>query len=152
LAIGGRVRYWRAMSQEDVEDLIRGAYAKFNRAKPDPSGEGKLASLGFYHPDAVYVNDANDPDPGIHRGLEAVREQVRRWVEAYPDLQVEPLEIETNGDRAFVWVRFSGHGAESGIPIDMELAHIVTVKDGKVLRVEEYSNRSDGLEAAGLSK
>ena len=138
------------MSQEDVEDFIRGAYAKFNRAKPDTSGEGKLASLDFYHPDAVYVNDANDPDPGIHRGIGAVREQVRRWVEAYPDLQVEPLEIQTNGDRAFVWVRFSGHGAESGVPIDMELAHAVTVKDGKVLRVEEYSNRADGLEAAGL--
>ncbi|MDP9270872.1 MAG: nuclear transport factor 2 family protein [Chloroflexota bacterium] len=150
MAIGGRVGYWRAMSQEDVEDIIRGAYAKFNRAKPDTSGEGKLASLDFYHPDAVYVNDANDPDPGIHRGIGAVREQVRRWVEAYPDLQVEPLEIQTNGDQAFVWVRFSGHGAESGVPIDMELAHAVTVKDGKVLRVEEYSNRADGLEAAGL--
>jgi hypothetical protein len=32
----------------------------------------------------------------------------------------------------------------------MELAQFVTVKDGKVLRVEEYSNRADGLEAAGL--
>ena len=73
-------------------------------------------------------------------------------VEAYPDLQVEPLEIQTSGDQAFVWVRFSGHGAESGVPIDMELAHIVTVKGGKVLRVEEYSDRADGLKAAGLSE
>ena len=64
--------------------------------------------------------------------------------------QVEPLEIQTSGDQAFVWVRFSGHGAESGIPIDMELAHIVTVKGGKILRVEEYSDRADGLEAVGL--
>jgi hypothetical protein len=53
-----------------------------------------------------------------------------RWVEAYPDLQA--LEIQTNGDWAFVWVRFSGHGAGSGVPIDMEMAHVVTVKGGKV--------------------
>jgi ketosteroid isomerase-like protein len=148
LAIGGRMGYWRGMSQENVEDFIRGAYARFNRAEPGVSG--KLASLDFYHPDAVYVNDARDPDSGIHTGIEAVRGQVGRWVEAYPDLEVEPLEIQTNGDQAFVWVRFSGHGAESGVPIDMELAHAVTVKDGKVLRVEEYSDRQEALEAAGL--
>jgi ketosteroid isomerase-like protein len=140
------------MSQENLEDFIRSAYARFNEAEPDPSGEHKLASLDFYDPDAVYVNDARDPDAGIHRGIEAVRQQVGRWVEAYPDLQVEPLEIHTNGDQAFVWVRFSGHGAESGVPIDMELAHVVTVKGGKVLRVEEYSDRAEGRKAAGLSE
>jgi ketosteroid isomerase-like protein len=138
------------MSQEKLEDFIRSAYARFNEAEPDSSGEHKLASLDFYDRDAVYVNDARDPDGGIHRGIEAVRQQVGRWVEAYPDLQVEPLEIQASGDQAFVWVRFSGHGAESGVPIDMELAHIVTVKGGKVLRVEEYSDRADGLKAAGL--
>ena len=81
-----------------------------------------------------------------------MRQQIGRWVEAYPDLQVEPLEIQTNGDRAFVWVRFSGHGAESGVPIDMELAHVHTFKGGKLRRIEEYSDRADGLEAAGLSE
>jgi ketosteroid isomerase-like protein len=75
---------------------------------------------------------------------------VGRWVEAYPDLQVEPLEIQTNGDRAFVWVRFSGHGAGSGVPIDMELAHVLTIRGGKTRRLEEYSERAEGLEAAGL--
>ena len=139
------------MSQEKLEDFIRSAYARFNEAEPDSSGEHKLASLDFYDRDAVYVNDARDPDAGIHRGIEAVRQQVGRWVEAYPDLQVEPLEIEANGNRAFVWVRFSGHGAASGVPIDMEMAHVLTIDEGgKTLRLEEYPERADGLEAAGL--
>jgi ketosteroid isomerase-like protein len=137
-------------SQDNLEDFIRGAYARFNRAEASASGEHKLASLDFYHPEAVYVNDANDPDPGIHMGIEAVRQQVGQWVIAYPDLQVEPLEIQTNGDHAFVWVRFSGHGAGSGAPLSMELAHVVTVEADKVLRVEEYSERVEGLRAAGL--
>ena len=139
------------MSQESLEDFIRSSYAKFNQAEPSASGEQKLASLDFYHPDAVYVNDANDPDPGIHTGIDAVKEQVGQWLRTYPDLQVEPLEIQTNGDQAFVWVRFSGHGAGSGVPIDMELAQVVTFEGRKVLRVEEYSERADGLRAAGLA-
>jgi hypothetical protein len=47
-------------------------------------------------------------------------------------------------------VRFSGHGAGSEVPIEMELAHAVTVKSDKVLRVEEHSDRADGRRAAGL--
>jgi ketosteroid isomerase-like protein len=137
---------------ENLEEFIRSAYARFNGAEREPPDEEELASLDFWHPDGVYVNDANDPDPGIHTGIAAVRRQIGRWVEAYPDLQVEPLEIQTNGDLAFVWVRFSGHGAGSGVPIDMELAHVLTVKGGKTRRLEEYQGRDDGLEAAGLSE
>ena len=140
------------MSEENVEDFVRTGYARFNRAERDPVDEQELASLDVWHPDGVYVNSASDPDPGIHRGIEAVRQQIWRWVEAYPDLQVEPLEIQTNGNRAFVWVRFSGHGAESGVPIDMELAHVNTFEGGKLRRIEEYSDRADGLKAAGLSE
>jgi ketosteroid isomerase-like protein len=140
------------MSQESLEDFIRRGYARFNASEREPPDKEEFASFDIYHPDSVYVNDANDPDAGVHEGIEAVREQIGRWVEAYPDLRVEPLEIQTSGDRAFVWVRFSGHGAVSGVPIEMEIAHIVTVEGGKVRRVEEYSNRTDGLEAVGLSE
>jgi hypothetical protein len=82
------------MSEENVEEIVRRGYARFNGAEREPPDEKELASLDVWHPDGVYVNDARDPDAGIHRGINAVRQQVGRWVEAYPDLQVEPLEIE----------------------------------------------------------
>jgi ketosteroid isomerase-like protein len=141
------------MAQENVEEIVRRGYARFNGAEREPPDEKELASLDVWHPDGVYVNSANDPDPAVHRGIEAVRRQVAQWVDAYPDLQVEPLDIQTNGDRAFAWVRFSGHGAGSGVPIDMEMAHVLTIDEGgKTLRLEEYSDRADGLDAAGLSE
>jgi hypothetical protein len=34
----------------------------------------------------------------------------------------------------------------------MELAHVLTVEGGRTRRLEEYSERADGLEAAGLSE
>jgi len=72
------------------------------------------------------------------------------WLEAYPDLKIEILEAVGNGDQVFLWVPFSGHGAASGIPIDMELAHLYTLRDGKAARVVEYMDRNEALEAAGL--
>src|SRR6266542_3419818 len=124
---------------DDLENLVRTGLERFNE------GGERIPTLEFWHADAVYVNSADDPDPGIHPGIEAVREQFRRWVDAYPDLRVEPLEIQVNGNRAFVWTRFSGHGAGSEVPVDMELAQVWTVEDGKIRRIEEYSTRSEGL-------
>jgi ketosteroid isomerase-like protein len=51
----------------------------------------------------------------------------------------------------FAWVRFAGHGAGSGVPMEMELAHVWTLRDGRAARVLEYTDRAKGLAAAGLS-
>lgn len=125
------------------EQLVREGYAAFNAGERDATAE-------WWHPDGEYVTAREDPDSQTHRGLEAITAQSRRWVDAYPDLRVEPLEIVTNGARVFVWVRFSGHGAGSDVPIDMELAHVCTVEDGRYRRIEEYFDRGEGLAAAGL--
>ena len=52
----------------------------------------------------------------------------------------------------FLWVRFSGHGEGSGAPVEMELAHVLTMRDGKVAQTVEYFDRAEALEAAGLSE
>jgi ketosteroid isomerase-like protein len=131
------------MSQANVERLL-GGYARFNAGEKEPS-------LDNWHEDAEYVASSDDPDSDTHRGIAAIREQFARWVEAYPDLRVEPLEVKSNGDTIFVWVRFAGHGAASGLPIEMELAHVHTVREGKTIRLAEYTDRSDALKAVGLA-
>jgi len=60
------------------------------------------------------------------------------------------LEAKASGDQVFLWVRFSGHGAESGIPMEMELAHLITIREGRATRTVEYMDRAEALEAAGL--
>jgi ketosteroid isomerase-like protein len=132
------------MSEENVEFALAG-YARFN------AGE-REAELWFFTPDAEYHVAREDPDSAIHRGIDAVRGQFARWVEAYPDLTVEPLEAKGKGDKVFLWVRFSGHGEGSGVPVEMELAHVLTMRDGRVARTAEYYDRAEALEAAGLSE
>ena len=130
------------MSQENV-DFVLGAYARFNAGERTPE-------LWFWHPDAEYQAAREDPDSAVHSGIEAIRKQFARWLEAYPDLRVEPLDAKAKGDRVFLWVRFIGHGAASGAPLEMELAHVYTLRDGKATRCVEYSDRAEALEAVGL--
>jgi ketosteroid isomerase-like protein len=132
------------MSKANVKFVLDG-YARFN------AGE-REAELWFFTPDAEYQVAREDPDSALHRAIDAVRAQFARWVEAYPDLTVEPLQAKGNGDKVFLWVRFSGHGEGSGAPVAMELAHVLTMRDGKVARTVEYFDRAEALEAAGLSE
>jgi ketosteroid isomerase-like protein len=126
-------------------DFVLDRYARLN------AGE-RVPDLDFWHGDGVYQAAREDPDSATHRGIAAIRAHFARWYEAYPDLRVEPREARSSGDHVFLWVRFSGHGAGSGVPIDMELAHVWTIRDGKAARVVEYFARPEALEAAGLSE
>ena len=132
------------MADENVKFVVDG-YSRFN------AGE-REAGLWFWHPDAEYHAAREDPDSAVHRGIDAIRAQFDSWLAAYPDLNVEPVEARGNGDIVFLWVRFSGHGATSGAPMEMELAHVLTIRDGRVARAVEYMDRAEALQAAGLQE
>jgi ketosteroid isomerase-like protein len=128
---------------EEIEDFILSAYRRFNQGEKVPPAD-------LWHADAEYVNSSDDPDPATHRGLEAVRKQFAKWVETYPDLTVEPLEVLVHADRVFAWTHWTGHAAQSGAPVEMKMAQVWTVEDGKIRRGEEYFDRAEALEATGL--
>jgi ketosteroid isomerase-like protein len=139
-----RIRLHQTMPAVDMEELVRWAYAYFNREhEPPPT----------WLPDGEFVNAREDPDHATYRGIEAIRKQHQGWFDSYPDLTLEPLEIRVNGDRVFVWVQFSGHGADSGLAMDMELAHVLTRdEEGRTRRLEEFFDRGEALRAAGIEE
>ena len=134
------------MSEEQNIEFVLDAYARFN------AGEVRKPELWFWNPDGEYHAAREDPDSAIHRGIDAITRQYESWLQAYPDLKVEPLEARASGDKVFLWVRFHGHGAASGAPLEMELAHVLTMRDGRVARTVEYFDRDEALEAVGLSE
>ena len=142
------------IEQEDVRVVLEG-FARFNA---DEGGLGwRLRTLPqtmatYVQADAEYHTDSRDPDSTIHRGVDAITRHLANWFEAYPDLRVEPVEAKASGDKVFVWLHFSGHGAGSKVPIDMELAHVITLRDRKWTRTVEYADRADALEAFGLKE
>jgi hypothetical protein len=132
------------MADVDLEERVREGYAHFNREHEPPP---------MWLPDGEFINAREDPDHSVHRGIDAIRRQHQSWFDSYPDLHLEPLEIRANGDRVFVWVHFSGHGADSGVAMEMELAHVITVNaEGRTRRMEEFFDRSEALAAAGLQE
>ena len=126
-----------------VEKVVAG-YARYNAGERTPE-------LDYWHEDAEFHASSMDPDTSVHRGIEAIRKQFTTWEDAYPDLRVEILEAKGTGDDVFAWVQFVGHGAASGVPIEMELAHVHTFRGDRVARLVEYPTRAEALKAVGLS-
>jgi ketosteroid isomerase-like protein len=134
------------VSQENVE-IVLDSYRRFNAGEP-------LASLvrEYHHADSEWHVAREDPDSAVYRGVAAITKHQERWIDSYPDLKLEASEAKANGDQVFAWVRVVGHGAGSGLPVDMRLAHVVTFRDGKITRLDVYYDRSEALRAVGLEE
>ncbi len=132
------------MSQENLQ-RVREQYARYNAGERAPG-------RWFWHEDAEYHTAREDPDHAVHRGIDAIGKLFVSWLESYPDLRLEIQQSEARDDTVFLWIRFTGHGAVSGIPLEMELAHVLTLSDGRATSVVEYTDRAEALEAVGLSE
>jgi ketosteroid isomerase-like protein len=106
----------------------------------------------FFDPEIEWQTSAEDPDAAIHRGVQAYKGYLEQWIESFDGLHADVDEyIDVGDDRVFTWSRFTGLGRTSGALADWHLAIIFTMRDGKVVRGEEYFDRSEALETLGRS-
>jgi ketosteroid isomerase-like protein len=126
------------MSQENVK-VVREAWDAYSGGDYD-----RIA--GFHDPHIVVVT----LEDGAVYGNNAVLANYERWDEAWEGAETSLEEVLGHGDRVFVAARFHARGRASGVEVETSLYEVYTVRDGKVLRIDEYATRDEALEAAGL--
>jgi len=137
------------MSQENVERVRRG-FDALNAAEAEDLDVWILECLDS---EIEWRTSREDPDAATHCGHKAVRRYADQWLDSFVGLHADVVEfIHAGGGRLFAWTRWTGRGRGSGIHAEWWLALVYTFRDGKVLRVEEYFDRAEALEAVGLSE
>jgi len=137
------------MSQENVEIVRRGIDA-FNAADAQ---DLDAWIIEFLDPEIEWQTSREDPDAATHRGHEAVRRYYDQWLDSFVGLHADVEEyIDAGKDRVFAWIRWTGQGHGSGIDAEWWLAIVYTLCAGRVLRAEEYFDRTEALQTAGLSE
>jgi ketosteroid isomerase-like protein len=127
----------------ELEQRIRDAYAAFV--------ERDLESLrDFWHEDAIYVNPPYAMEPGTREGRDAVVEIWNGIHSLFEFDAVDVLEIADGPGGVLVVVHYRGRGKASGAPVDVPMAHVVEIRDGRVARLAWYGTRDEAAEAAGL--
>jgi ketosteroid isomerase-like protein len=96
----------------------------------------------------VVINPAEE---GPSYGIDQIRDNFEHWKGAWDELDVEIEDVIAAGeDRVLLTAHHRGRGRASGVEVDTRLYSIYTLRSGKVLRTDEYADRAEALEAAGL--
>jgi uncharacterized protein len=132
------------MSEENVE-VVRGIYERFS--------EGDFrASVDLLDPHIVFTLMTNAPDADVHVGVEAVAAATRDLLETWADYKLKAEEFIPAGDGVLVSVRQQGVARISGVPTDEHFFTLWSFRGRKVIRIENFPERAEALEAAGLSE
>ena len=130
------------MSQENVE-LVRAAYAAWNEGDLD-------AALDLADPEIEVVQDSQIPGSTAVTG----RHQFRLWLESFYDtwesFEITPTDITQVADRVVVVAQVRARGKTTGIPVETQIGHVLTVRRGRAVRWESYPHPNQALEAVGL--
>jgi ketosteroid isomerase-like protein len=100
-------------------------------------------ALSYADPDIVW----NPIEELPTQGHDAVRASLARWKAEWDDYEVLPEEFVDSEDRVLATVRLRGRGRGSGVEIDARFYDLYTLRDGKIVRMDQFTERSQALEA-----
>jgi ketosteroid isomerase-like protein len=136
------------MSEENVE-VVRRTYEVFDEQGANEQAVFALIEAGLMDPDVELDLRNAYPDGGIVR-LATMSE----YLETEPwgrSISFEPESFRAIGaDQVLTFVRLRVVGTESGIEVAGRTAHLATLRERRVIRVEVFTDRRKALEAAGL--
>jgi ketosteroid isomerase-like protein len=129
------------LSRENVE-RIRSAYEAVTR------GDLESIMIELVDPDIVLRDRPEAPDPRTYRGREGVLEALASSDESFEEFNLVPQELEAVGDQVVVTLRMFGRGRGSGVPVEETIAHLWTMREGKAVAMQVYSDPEDALRDA----
>jgi ketosteroid isomerase-like protein len=134
------------MSPENVE-IVR----RFLEALDRRDYDGAIPSL---HDHVEWHNTAAFPGPRTITGPKAIIEFWQTLTESFDPSEggTEIERVAASGDRVVVGLRSRGHGAGSGVPIDVRYALNISLRRNRIARVDVSGDFASALEAAGLSE
>jgi ketosteroid isomerase-like protein len=132
------------MSDELIA-LVRSGYEALNRRDFD----GWMQQLD---PDVEVYELPEAPEPVVYRRPEGVRRWLEQQDEIFEEFSIEPTEIVVSGDVALATVVLHGRGRGSSAPVTIKLFHVLTIRDGRVLRVRGFLNEADARHAAAADE
>ena len=137
------------MSQENVE-IVRRGFEGFRAglARGDP---GAVFDSGVLAPDAEWIPAPNTPGlRPVYRGREGFVEFMGTWTEDFGwSIELERL-IDAGNDRVVAMFHQHATGSASGATVELHMALLYELENGRVIRMRNFPDPAEALEAAGL--
>jgi ketosteroid isomerase-like protein len=129
------------MSQEAL-DIVRESAERWN------AGDFE-AMFELYADDMVVVTGEHWPEANVTmEGKDAFRESTHEWLEIWKSVELEPHDVQAYGDRIVAHGCWRSTGRASGVEGTMPIHMVLTVRDGKIARLEWYPDNERAVAAA----
>jgi ketosteroid isomerase-like protein len=130
----------------DNATIIRGMYEAFARgdvpavlAALDPRVEWREAEHIPYVADGAFIG----PDAVLNGVFGPLMQQ-------FDNFQIDVRRIVAAGDTVLVEARYHAMGKATGKVLDSQVAHVFDLRDGKVVRFQQYTDTWQHADVTGL--
>ena len=128
-----------------LEQSLRNVYAAL--------GTNIYAVLDMFDPDVELIQKAQQLDSaGTFKGHAGLVKSLAEIRQAFPDFSFELEELFDAGDgeHYVASLRLRGTGRGSGVAVDTNPGHFLTLRDGKIVRMEVFGTLDLALAAARI--
>jgi ketosteroid isomerase-like protein len=113
------------------------------------------AAAALFHPDLEYYPYREFVEAGLaepcYHGPSGYRAYITATYDVWgTEVRLYPTELIDLGDRLVLLADMPMRAQGSGVPLAESYATIATLKDGRVIRQQDYLNQAEALSAAGL--
>ena len=86
--------------------------------------------------------------PGAKRGVEGFLTVYREYAEMWESYSLKPQRFVEVGDKVVVEAKIAGTTRRGGVALEQQVAAVYTFEDGKIRRIEEFSDVASAHAAA----
>jgi ketosteroid isomerase-like protein len=133
------------VSQENVE-LVRGLYAEWEK--------GNFWSAELYAPDVEWhwssAAKAVRGGSASYKGLDEIGSAMREWVTEWGWWSISAEQLIDAGDRVVVLTTLHARLKDGRGEVHDQGADVITLRDGRIIRMDIFDTPEEALEAAGL--
>ena len=130
-------------------EVVREMYAVLDEGGREPADP--IRAIELIDPDVEITESPELPGELSGRGYANLLRADRVLQDAFDDHRNE-LEsvVELDDGRVFVLLRFIATGKSSGVPVEAQMAHLLTLREGRVHRWAMYGDRARAIRDAGI--
>jgi hypothetical protein len=132
------------VSEHNVE-LHRGVAAAFTARDVE-------AFIAYFDPRVEFCSEFA-PLGGLYHGHVGMRRLLEDFEDAWGDeMHIHPRTYFDLGERTLLFLDVRARGNRSGVEVTLLSAHLITWRNGLVIRFRGYTERSEALSDLGVSE
>jgi ketosteroid isomerase-like protein len=128
-----------SMSQQDLDTVMIDFFGALRRGDLEAAAE-------LLDPDIIWQGLRDDL---VCHGREEVIDTFRWALDERGE--IDALEFIRGRDRVVVGVRAPTFTEVAGEPLEGQIFNVFTLRDGRIIRIDDYRGRSEALAAAGIA-